>query len=145
MIKIEPSLDYELAVMTEPIACVLNSLETCRLRPGDVVFVIGAGPMGLAHLLLAKALGASKVIMSDPMPERRAAAEAMGATLCIDPTRHSVRQEVLAATGGMGADVGILSVGAGDAIEEGIQAMRKQGFFNLFGGVPPRHPDSPRP
>ncbi len=137
MIKIDPSLDYELAVMTEPIACVLNSLETCRLRPGDVVFVIGAGPMGLAHLLLAKALGASKVIMSDPMPERRAAAEAMGATLCIDPTSHSVRQEVLAATGGMGADVGILSVGAGDAIEEGIQAMRKQGFFNLFGGFPP--------
>lgn len=137
MIKIAPGLDYEVAVMTEPFACVLNSLETCRLRAGDTVFIIGAGPMGLTHLLLARALGASKVLISDPLKERLKAAEALGATVCVDPTRQSLRQEVLAATGGLGADVGILSVGVGDAIAEGLQSVRKQGFFNLFGGFPP--------
>ena len=137
VIKIDQEMDYELAAMTEPFACVLNSLESCKVQPGSTLLIIGAGPMGLIHLLMGRAMGAAKVIISDPVEERLKVAEELGATVCVNPQKHSLVKETLAATGGLGADVGILSVGAVGPVEEGLSAMRKQGYFNLFAGFPP--------
>ena len=136
-IKIDAEMDYELACMTEPFACVLNSLESCKLQPGSTILILGAGPMGLIHLIMARAMGAAKVIMSDPVEERLKVAQELGATLCINPEKYSVAKETLAITNGMGADVGILSVGAVAPVEEGLSGIRKQGYFNLFAGFPP--------
>ncbi|MBI2888185.1 MAG: alcohol dehydrogenase catalytic domain-containing protein [Chloroflexi bacterium] len=137
IIKIPQNMDYEIACMTEPFACVLNSLESCRVQPGNSLLIIGAGPMGLIHLVLARAMGAAKVIISDPVEERRRTAEELGAAVCVNPQKQSLLKEVLSATGGMGADAGILSVGAVAPVEEGLSAVRKQGYFNLFAGFPP--------
>lgn len=137
IIKVPGSMDYEMACMTEPFACALNSLESCRVLPGSTLMIIGAGPMGLIHLLLARAIGAAKVIVSDPVVARLEQAEAFGAAVCVNPERQSLVGEVMAATGGLGADAGILSVGALGPLEEGLSAIRKQGYFNLFAGFPP--------
>lgn len=137
IIKIPQAMDYEVAALTEPFACVLNSLESCRVQPGTTLMIIGGGPMGLIHLLLARAMGVAKVIVSDPVEERLKKAEDLGAVVCVNPEKRSLAKEVLAATGGLGADVGILSVGALGPLEEGLSAMRKQGYFNLFAGFPP--------
>ena len=137
MIKIDQTMPYELASMTEPFACALNSLESCRVQPGSTLLIIGSGPMGLIHLLLARAMGAAKVIMSDPVEERLKIAEELGAAVCVNPEKRSLLKEVMAATGGLGADAGILSVGAIGPVEEGLSAVRKQGYFNLLAGFPP--------
>ena len=137
VIKIDPQMPYELAAMTEPFACALNSVETCKVQPGSSILIIGSGPMGLMHLLLARHMGAAKIIVSDPVDERLKKAQELGASICINPTRQTLHQEVMAATGGLGADVGILSVGAVAPVEEGLMSIRKQGYFNLFAGFPP--------
>ncbi len=99
--------------------------------------IIGSGPMGLTHLLLARALGAATVIMSDVVPDRLRMAEEFGATACVNPTQQSLREVVMDLTHGLGADVGILSVGNTQGASEGIGLVRKQGYFNLFAGFPP--------
>jgi len=137
IIKIDANMAYDLASMTEPFACALNSIETCRVQPGGSILIIGSGPMGLMHLLLAKHMGAAKIIVSDPVVERLKKAEELGATVCVNPSKQSLYKEVMASTGQLGVDVGILSVGAVAPVEEGLMCVRKQGFFNLFAGFPP--------
>jgi L-iditol 2-dehydrogenase len=119
-------------------ACALNSVETCRVTAGSTMAILGCGPMGLMHLVLGRAMGASKIIMSDPVPERRAMAEKLGATVAIDPATHSIAKETQARTGGLGADAGFLSIGIAELVEEGLGAVRKEGYFNLFAGFPPQ-------
>ena len=123
--------------MVEPFACALYSLEVCRVQPGASVAIVGAGPMGLTHLLLANAMGASRVILSDPVPERRAIAKDLGATQVVDSSPGRLMEAVLDHTHGLGADVVIVSVGNVEAIEVGLGVARKQGFINIFGGCPP--------
>lgn len=137
VIPIADDLPFEKAAMTEPFACTLNSLETCQLQPGGSIVIIGSGPMGLTHLLLARAMGAATVIMSDVVPDRLRVAAELGATACVNPRQQSLREVVMDLTGGLGADVGILSVGSTEGASEGIELVRKQGFFNLFAGFPP--------
>ncbi|MBI4497538.1 MAG: alcohol dehydrogenase catalytic domain-containing protein [Chloroflexi bacterium] len=137
LIPIADDLPLEIAAMTEPFACTLNSLETCQVQPGSSVVVIGAGPMGLTHLLLARAIGAVTVIVSDIVPDRLKMAEELGATACVHPQQQSLREVVLDLTGGLGADAVILSVGNVQGAIEGMGLVRKQGFFNLFAGFPP--------
>ncbi len=137
VIKIDTEMDYEVAAMTEPFACVLNSLESCRVQPGSTMVIIGAGPMGLMHLVLGRAMGAARIIISDPVEARLKAAAELGATVCINPQKHDLAKETLALTAGLGADAGFLSVGNVQPVEDGLGAVRKQGYFNFFAGFPP--------
>ncbi len=137
MIPLDSELPYELASITEPMACVLNSLESCKVTPGCTMAILGCGPMGLMHLVLGKAMGAAKIIMSDPVEERRHVAEELGATMALDPAKFSIAKETQAATHGLGADAGFLSIGIAELVEEGLGAVRKEGYFNLFAGFPP--------
>lgn len=137
VIRLPESLSYEVAALTEPFACALNSVETCRLVPGSSVLIIGGGPMGLIHVLLAKAIGCPQIIVSDIMDSRLEAAKELGATLCVNPKRDDIKNKVLQATDGLGADAVILSVGSVEPVAEGLEVVRKQGYFNMFGGFPP--------
>jgi len=125
------------AAVAEPTACVLNSLESCRFRAGASVAIIGAGPMGLSHLILARALGAGAVVVAEPVESRRAAAVALGATTVSTGDPDEIRQTVLDATRGGGADVVIVSVGLDKLTELALPLAAKQGAINLFAGFPP--------
>ena len=137
VIPMETEMDYEVAAMTEPFACVLNSLETCKVQPGSTMLIIGSGPMGLMHLILGRAMGAARIIVSDPVEERLRVAAELGATHCVNPERADLVREVMAATKGMGADAGFLTFGTVAAVDQGLSSVRKQGYFNLFAGFPP--------
>lgn len=62
--------DFADMAFTEPLACVVNSINRTKINFGDDVLVIGGGTMGLLHVLLAKMKGA-RVILSEPMAARR--------------------------------------------------------------------------
>ena len=62
----------------------------CSIRPGDVVLVVGAGPIGAMHIMLARLSGAGRVIVSDLMPERLAQAAALGADRAINPNEEDL-------------------------------------------------------
>ena len=137
LIPIPDGLPIERAAVTEPLACVLNSLETCELSLGRSMAVIGAGPMGLCHVVLARRMGVGPIIVSEPDEERAQTARRLGATEVIDPRTGDFAAAVLEHTGGTGADAVIVSAGLPGVVGVAIAATRKQGFVNLFAGFPP--------
>jgi L-iditol 2-dehydrogenase len=130
-------LPSDLATLTEPLACVLNSLEACRLAAGGSLLLLGAGPMGLLHLLLARALGVATVVVSEVNEARLERARRFGATLAVDPQRKDVREATLDLTSGLGADAVVVTTGVASLVEPALAAVRKQGTVSLFGGFPP--------
>lgn len=82
-----------------------------QVKPGDVVAIVGAGPIGLATLLTAQLYSPSRVIMIDPDINRLQVARTFGATDCINPSTGDGVKAVMAATGGHGVDVAIEAVG----------------------------------
>jgi threonine dehydrogenase-like Zn-dependent dehydrogenase len=137
--KIPDALSYEKAVMSEPLSCGLAALRANRIKPGDKVVVVGAGPMGLIHLKLSKWAGAT-VIMADLLDKRLATATAMGADFCINVSQASLEDEVRKITDGAGAEVVITSLGVPKVIEESLKLVRNGGTFNIFGGPPAGQP-----
>jgi len=137
VLPVPAALPLDIAALTEPAACVLNSIELCEVGPGTSLAIIGAGPMGLLHLLLARAAGAAPIIVVEPLAERREIARRWAADLVIDPAAADVRAAVMGATAGYGADAVVLSVGAHEAVQPALGLVRRQGIVNLFAGFPP--------
>jgi threonine dehydrogenase-like Zn-dependent dehydrogenase len=129
-------LDAVTAAMTEPTACCLAGLEGFRMPRGATALVIGGGIMGLVTMVLAGRLGAKRLIMSDPIEERRKMAKSLGAAVVIDPTRENLRERVMELTGGRGADLVCEAVGKPELVREAISLTRPNGFFQLVGVNP---------
>jgi L-iditol 2-dehydrogenase len=129
-------LSLDQASLLEPTACVLNSLELLGVGAGTVMLLIGGGPMGLLHLVLARQLGAM-VIAVEPDEERRGWARRLGAIATIDPSVENTAAATKELTDGEGADVAVVSVGAAQAATLAFGAVRRQGQIGLFGGFPP--------
>ena len=129
-------LDPVTAAMTEPASCCLAGLEQFAMPRGATVLVIGGGIMGLLTMVLAKRRGAKRLILSDPLEERRAMARRVGATVVIDPTRESLRERVLALTGQRGADVVCEAVGKPELVAEALTLVRPMGVLQLVGVNP---------
>lgn len=135
MFKIPDNLSYTEASLVEPLACCLNAANDCNYHPGDTVVIVGAGPMGLINLAVAKALGAAKLITIEMNDDRRKLAESMGA-IGINPHSDDVTEKVMEICGGRGADVLIIAVGLVEVAEQYMKLIGKGGTINLFGGFP---------
>jgi L-iditol 2-dehydrogenase len=122
------------AALAEPLACVMNGQRKSQVELGDVVVVIGAGPIGLMHLQLARMSGAHKVIVSEPSAQRRALAGELGATRTVDPTAENLAEIVLAETDGDGADVVVAAIGVAQIVNDLLKLARPAGRVNLFAG-----------
>jgi L-iditol 2-dehydrogenase len=129
-------LDPVTAAMTEPASCCLAGLEQFTMPKGATVLVIGGGIMGLLTMVLAKRRGARRLILSDPIEERRAMARRIGASVVVDPTRENLRERVLALTGGRGADVVGEAVGKPELVAEALALVRPMGVLQLVGVNP---------
>ncbi|MEM3580821.1 MAG: zinc-binding dehydrogenase [Candidatus Bathyarchaeia archaeon] len=137
MQEIPPNISYEEAAITEPLACVLHGVEEARVKLGDSVAIIGAGPIGLLHLLTVKKMGAEKVIMIDLVDERLEFAKKLGADEIINAGKENVEEAVRRATVGYGADAVIEAIGQPATWEQALKLVRKGGTVLEFGGCPP--------
>ena len=137
VLPVSDSLPLDIAALTEPAACTLSSLDLMQISAGSSLAIVGAGPMGLLHVIMAKAAGVSPIIVSEPVAERRAIAKRWGADLVLDPATDNVVAAVKDATGGYGADAVALTVGAHALVAPTIDIVRKQGVINMFAGFPP--------
>lgn len=108
--KIPDNLSFEEASIAEPLACCINGQELSKVKLGDAVVVMGAGPVGWFHTQLARSKGATKVILIDVSPVRLKMAEGAYADLYIDASRENAVKRVLEVTEGRGAEVVIGSV-----------------------------------
>ncbi len=127
----------EAAALSEPLSCCINGQENMGgIQPGETVLIIGAGPIGMMHLQLAKAVEQVRVIVSEPVAQRRKMASENGADLVHDPNESDLFGCVMDATAGLGADKIILAVGVADLINDLLRLVRKNGAINLFAGFP---------
>jgi L-iditol 2-dehydrogenase len=132
--KAPPNLSFEALALIEPLACCYNGNRRSQIKLGDTVVIMGAGPIGLMHLQLARQAGATKIIVSEPLDERRTLAGEMGADICVNPQKHDLTAVVMKETRGLGADVSLLAIGVPALINEAFSITRKQGSVNLFAG-----------
>jgi L-iditol 2-dehydrogenase len=135
--RVPDGLSLQRACFTEPLACVLNSLETCAQRAGSSLVVIGAGPMGLYHVLLARKLGAAAIIVTELDETRAEWARRLGATEVIDPRSGDPLAAVRKHTQGLGAEAVVITAGLADVLEQALAMARPQGYVSLFAGFPP--------
>lgn len=129
-------LSFAEAAMTEPAACCLHGIDLCELHPGDRVLVIGGGMIGQLMLQLARLSGAAKTALMEPVAGKRALAEKLGASLCIDPRQEDPAKALAAA--GMGqTDVVIECAGRTDTIGQALELAGKKAIVMLFGLTKP--------
>jgi len=130
-------LDPEAAALAEPAACCLAGLEMFPMPKKATILVIGGGVMGLLTLALARARGAARAVLSDPLESRRALAGRLGADVVVDPTRVDLREVVARLTGGRGVDVACEAVGKPELVAQAAALVRPRGIVQLV-GVNPR-------
>ncbi len=128
---------YEEAAVAEPLACVLHGVEEAGVKLDDTVGIIGAGPIGLLHLLTVRKMGAGKVIISDTIDERLKLAEKLGADETINAKQEDTVERTKKLTNSYGADVVIEAIGLPATWEQALKMVRKGGTVLEFGGCPP--------
>jgi 2-desacetyl-2-hydroxyethyl bacteriochlorophyllide A dehydrogenase len=129
-------ISLDSAAYIEPLACAIHGQDRIDIRSGDRVLIIGGGPMGLAHVALAKLSGASLVVVSEPDPARREIARLMGADELVDPLVSDLDETVAALTDGIGPDIVIEAVGSVRTYEAAVSVVRRGGKILAYGAAP---------
>lgn len=131
VVKIPDGVSYEQASFIEPVNTCMKAIESLRIEPGEVVFVIGQGPIGIMLAVLAKRAGAT-VVTSDLYPQRLKISEGYGLRHNVDASRATPLNRVRELTDGRGADAVILATAGNSLIRPAIDAARPGGRVMLF-------------
>jgi L-iditol 2-dehydrogenase len=129
------NVPLEQAALTEPLACAVHGFEDSRPRKGDIIAIIGGGPLGLMILHVAALAGYETIalVRHDGQAE---AARQLGATHVVQSS--SVRKAILETRAltpkDRGVDIAIEAVGVPEAWQEAVELVRKGGTVNFFGG-----------
>lgn len=130
----------EVVALVEPLSCVVNGQEPLHVGDGDTVVVIGAGPIGVMHLLLARASGAGRVIVVEVQPRRLETAGTFEPDALIDGAETDAVEEVGRLTDGRGADVVIVACGVKAAAQQAMSIAGMKGRISFFAGFPKDDP-----
>ena len=134
--RLPDHLADEAAVFMEPAACVLRGVRRSGIGGGEAAVVLGAGGMGLLHLLVLRALFPDmSVTVVDPVTARREMAGRLGAAHGVAPG-EAAADAVAAATGGCGAGAVFDTVGGAGTLEAGLALSRQGGTVVLFAHAP---------
>jgi len=122
----------DLASLQEPLGNAVDTVNSEDISGKDVL-ITGAGPMGLMCVAVARACGASNIIVSDPNEYRLGLASMMGADIVIDPIKQSLHDVAMSATAGNGVDVFLEISGKAEALAAGLRLLAPAGRVSLLG------------
>lgn len=131
-LKVNEELDFDVAAMAEPLACVIHGIDQAKIQPGQTVLVIGGGTIGLLMVQMAKLSGASTIILSEPIEMRRRIGMEVGADAAVDPLNEDLGARIKEITGRDGTDVIIECVGKTFAVEQAFQVAGFGSTILLF-------------
>jgi L-iditol 2-dehydrogenase len=140
IVPMKAGTDYAQAALIEPLSCCLNSLEYTEFSLGETLLIIGAGPIGIMHTLLANCMGAAKVIVSEISDDRLIDVKKFGADVTVNPTKQELKETVLEETNGRGVDVVIVACPVASAHNQALECLAPLGRMNFFGGLPKDNP-----
>ena len=126
-------VDFAVATLAEPLACVVNGIEKASIESQDSVLVVGGGPMGALLALMARSI-TSRVAISEITPSRLFALRNLG-LIVIDSSHESIPQQ-LEQFGSPLADKVFVAVGVSSVAEEALAWAAPGGAVLLFGGLP---------
>jgi L-iditol 2-dehydrogenase len=135
LLRLKPEMDFRAAALTEPLACVVQGIEDLKLRAGQNILILGAGPIGLMFVALAKNLGCN-VTVAGRRAARLEAAKKLGAAQVVDIGDGADLVSKIRAATETKFDAVIEAVGKPEIWEAAVQLVRKGGAVNFFGGCP---------
>ncbi|GAA3452028.1 zinc-dependent alcohol dehydrogenase [Dactylosporangium matsuzakiense] len=130
-----PGLTDADGAMLEPLGVAVHAVDLGHIPLGADVAVLGAGPIGLLLIQVARAAGAARVLATDPLPHRRDAAAAYGADVVLDPQAGDFTAGLAAFTEGRGTHVAFEIAGTDPAIAAAVEVVRPGGRV-VLGGIP---------
>jgi L-iditol 2-dehydrogenase len=133
---VPPGLAMEHACVAEPPSSCLNAQEKLGIGLGDVVLIIGAGPIGSIHTAIARVRGAGRIIIADIKDSRLEMAKRFGADDTVNSSAADMVQTVRDITGGKGPDVVITANPFAETQVQAIELAKKSGRIAFFGGLP---------
>lgn len=127
-----PSIE---AALAEPLSCAINGVRVCSIKPGDVVLIYGAGPMGLLNQMVAQISGAARVLMVDLNDSRLKKSLTLGASAVFNSSTGSTKEWVAAQTNHRGVDAVITAVPVRQVQQEALGLLAPFGRLCLFAGL----------
>lgn len=138
-----PELPSDLATAADPFACALNGVETAEIRIGDVLTILGAGPIGCVQALMARNAGAGRIYLVELSPGRAALARKVVGDLVdavIEPGPSGGVDEVLELTGGAGSERVIVACASQAAQQAALKLAAPAARVVYFAGLPKSNP-----
>ncbi len=137
VIRLDPAISPEAAVLTEPLACCLNGQSSLQIGAGDSVLIFGAGFIGCVHAELAVRSGVKRVILADVVAERLALArELNGRIETVDSSKQDLAAYIRQSTGAAGVEVIITACPVGETHTTAMELAAARARICLFGGIP---------
>ncbi|MDT5267232.1 MAG: L-iditol 2-dehydrogenase [Mycobacterium sp.] len=121
------SVSDDAAALLEPLSVAIATMRKAEIAPGSTILIAGAGPIGVICAQAARAFGAARIVVSDPVPSRRERVLRFGATEVLDPTVNDI------AALDPQVDAFIDASGAAPAVVSGIMAVGPAGRVVLVG------------
>jgi L-iditol 2-dehydrogenase len=121
------SVSDEAAALLEPLSVAVATMRKAHVAPGTSVLIAGAGPIGIICTQTARAFGAARIVVTDPVASRRESALRFGATEVLDPTVVDI------AALDPQVDAFVDASGAAPAVVSGIRAVGPAGHVVLVG------------
>jgi L-iditol 2-dehydrogenase len=137
LIRLSENVSYDEASLIEPLACCVRAWKKCNFQKGDDIAVLGAGPAGLMHVLLAQAYEAHKIFVMDINNFRLEFARKYGVEAFNSISDQLVVNEIRSATEERGVDVCVVATSSMKAFLQALELTRRGGNIILF-GVPPK-------
>jgi (R,R)-butanediol dehydrogenase / meso-butanediol dehydrogenase / diacetyl reductase len=133
---IPDDMPFEVSALLEPVTIAVHTIDIGEIQPGKSVMISGAGPIGLLILEVALRAGASKVLVSEPVAEKRAIAKKLGADVTVDPLKEDLEKIGKEYTGGRLFDTVFEASGNLKAAKQALNLAGKCGIV-VWGAVYP--------
>jgi (R,R)-butanediol dehydrogenase/meso-butanediol dehydrogenase/diacetyl reductase len=131
--RLPDAVTDEMGAFVEPLAVAVHAVKRARVKIGDRVMVVGAGPIGLLVLQACRVAGASEVYVSEPMKARRELAAKTGAAAVFDPTQGDPGKDLERLTEGLRADVAFDCVGNQASFDAALKATGRRAVICVVG------------
>ncbi len=134
--RLPEEVSFEDGTFIEPLACVVRAQRAVGVRPGQHLLILGSGLSGLLHLLLARASGAARIVLTDVNAERLRMAESLGADEAL-PASEDVPRRLCEGSGGRLADHVIVCTSALPAFHQALASVDRAGTLLFFAPTDP--------
>ena len=134
--RLPAEVSFDAGVFVEPLACVARGQRLAGLQPGQSVLVLGSGISGMLHIMLARALGAGRIMATDISPYRLDMARRLGADAVLDGHKD-IPAWVRQSNDGNLADLVVVCAGAPAAFDQALQCVERGGTMLCFATTEP--------